>query len=59
MKIEFENGSVVESIETTNVYRGKTRKEIENIILSSFKLKWYQKIYIKIYAKINGLFSRL
>ena len=43
MKIEFKNGSKIESFHTNNSIRGK-RAELYN-----FNLKWWQKIYLKIY----------
>lgn len=35
------------------------KKEFEDMILESFDLKLYQKIYLKILMKTNGLITRV
>ena len=47
MKIEFQNGSKIESIETTVPIRGRGYKHFYYI--DETPLKWWQKIYLKIY----------
>lgn len=52
MKIEFKNGSKIESVYTLNTTRGKMR----DFYLEYFPLKWWQKIYINIYIWVVELF---
>ena len=59
MKIEFKNGSVIETIDSTGV-KGVTRgKRSKLIFYQDMNLKWYQRLYLKILPKTNGLFSGL
>ena len=47
MKIEFKNGSKIESFYTNNSKRGKRGNYY--YCIDGFNLKWWQKIYLKIY----------
>jgi len=58
MKFEFKNGSAVESIENTGVGNNIRGKRADYIIYQDFNLKWHQKVYLEIYAKIIGLLAR-
>jgi len=51
MKIEFKNGSKIESLYSTNTIRGK----MKYFYIESFYLKWWQKIYLKVYYHWIGL----
>lgn len=61
MRIEFNNGSIMETldIESENIVRSRRGEEqIQHYsqyideILKSFELKWYQKLYLKLRYKI-------
>lgn len=46
-------------VANTNVQWEFKRKEFEDMILESFDLKLYQKIYLKMLIKTNGLITRV
>lgn len=58
MKTEFKNGSTIESIDTTSVEDNIRGKRSNFIAYQDVNLKWYQKIYFKIYVKMIGLLTR-
>lgn len=52
MEIEFKNGSKIESIYSSNTTRGK----MKYFYIENFHLKWWQKIYLRIYGWVVDLF---
>lgn len=52
MKIEFKNSSKIESVYSSNTTRGK----MKYFYIECFHLKWWQKIYLKIYGWVVELF---
>jgi len=55
MTIEFKNGSKIESVYAMNTIRGKTR-DFYCEYIDSMHLKWWQKIYLKVYGWVVELF---
>ena len=56
MKIEFKNGSKIKSMYSNDVIREKRKKFYYNL-LDDLHLKWWQKIYCKIYYWVNDKFN--
>ena len=48
MHIKFENGSAIQSITANDIKRG--RRALMYIFDDKCKLKWYQKLWFKIYC---------
>lgn len=59
MKMEFKNGSSIETIENTGVNTRSKKKMLEMQIIEELDLFWYQKLYLKYLIKKNGLFTWL
>lgn len=56
MNIKFENGSEIHSIQSDNVKCGK--RAVLKLYDDCFKMKWYQKLWFKIYCVWIDIDSR-
>jgi hypothetical protein len=51
VKIEFRNGNVVESLPFSGNTKRSKSKEIKLAINTTIQLKWYQKIFARLFTK--------
>ncbi len=59
MKIEFKNGSFLESVDMTSLESNVRGRRANYMFYQDVNLKWHQKVYLKIYARTIRLFTRL
>jgi len=60
MKIEFKNGSVIETLESTENKRSKHKRIYPiDYIYESYNLHWWQKLYIEFICYFDVVLGKL